>query len=685
MAVPARASVLPSLGVADREVVPMGPVTSGGAPGETWGYRQFPVDLPVPVFGGQPLLFGAAGTNAPSQLVFLRATDAGGWQVAQTPRDESGNPYRGPEPNPRSPRITPKGGGVLVGRDGSRPAGSRAVVLARNPGGLFRVLPAPPSSVLLGANDPSAGLPAETLAEDDGSGPVAVAAVDTGSTTTTYVAPTGRAVTTGILAHDGTSGPGAWRREPVTLSPSETSLVIPGLAAASDGSLYASAASTGNPVRLFKRTGGGTPSWDEVPLPSTPWTDPGAATAAGLSGLGLLAGKAQSITATAEGAWLDLTAQKAGDRVDATIFVRPSAPLGQRVTTWCDLNICDHPLGASFSTSDGYRSYAWAGTGLGTRIISNPLRPGAQADSNQGTYLELDGDEFERRPGGGGNFIYGASFSSPAKGWIGGQVEVGTGERPRRLARWPVAARSPLNAITPEPGASRGSLDSGAIAVGADGTVARYQPGKGWKREFLLSSSGAVVRQTLRGVAWPEADRAHAVGDNGAMWQWRKDSGLWERDPAAPIGFEGNLMGVAFDPADPQRGYAVGKGGLILSYDKTWTPMAMPAGFGDAGFTAVTFAGRQAIAVSDKGVLVNDGGAWRVDADLAEVTGRLSRPPTLLAASGLPDGGAVVGGRGIVAIRDSVRAPWRFSGQPLLGQTVLAAAAIREGASVRAV
>jgi len=46
-----------------------------------------------------------------------------------------------------------------------------------------------------------------------------------------------------------------------------------------------------------------------------------------------------------------------------------------------------------------------------------------------------------------------------------------------------------------------------------------------------------VVRNTLRGVAWPEPKRAHAVGDSGAMWLWREETRLWERDPGAPIGF----------------------------------------------------------------------------------------------------------------------------------------------------
>src|SRR6185295_7964600 len=114
---------------------------------------------------------------------------------------------------------------------------------------------------------------------------------------------------------------------------------------------------------------------------------------------------------------------------------------------------------------------------------------------------------------------------------------------------------------------------------GVEGSVVRYVPGRGWKREFLLSSSGSVNKATLRGVAWPEPARAHAVGDSGAMWIWNAAEDLWSPDPGLPIGFEGNLMDVAFDPADPSRGYAVGKGGVLLGYGKSWDQEALPAGY----------------------------------------------------------------------------------------------------------
>jgi hypothetical protein len=39
--------------------------------------------------------------------------------------------------------------------------------------------------------------------------------------------------------------------------------------------------------------------------------------------------------------------------------------------------------------------------------------------------------------------------------------------------------------------------------------------------------------------------------------------------PAAPIGFEGNLQSVDFQPGRPSAAYAVGKDGVLLRYDKT--------------------------------------------------------------------------------------------------------------------
>jgi hypothetical protein len=98
------------------------------------------------------------------------------------------------------------------------------------------------------------------------------------------------------------------------------------------------------------------------------------------------------------------------------------------------------------------------------------------------------------------------------------------------------------------------------------------------------------------------------------MWQWNKADGLWVQDPGIPIGFEGNLMDVAFDPSNPDRGYAVGKGGVLLRYGKSWDQEALPAGFEGANLSSIAFAGGEAIVAAGGNLLVNNGGSWAVDA-----------------------------------------------------------------------
>ena len=265
-------------------------------------------------------------------------------------------------------------------------------------------------------------------------------------------------------------------------------------------------------------------------------------------------------------------------------------------------------------------------------------------------------------------------------------MEISSKTAPSRLRPWPLAVRAPLADVAGAPGAPPGALGAGALAVGAGGAVVRYEPGRGWQREFLLSSSGSVNKANLRGVAWPEPSRAHAVGDLGAMWMWNAADDIWTADPGVPIGFEGNLMDVAFAPGDPSRGYAVGKGGALLSYGKSWDPEAPPPGFEGAALTSIAFAGSQAIVAAGGDLLVNDGGGWRVDASAHALLDRVrAGNPRLFAVAGLPDGGAVAAGRDIVIVRDGAGADWRFTDQPIPGSTAIAAAASRDGGSVRAI
>jgi hypothetical protein len=680
---PGGTNPLPLLGAADPQVELMG-AAPGGEAGEAWGYRSLPLAVGEVTVGNRKLVFGAPANPAvpDPQLVFLRHTDATGWQVFDTPQDANGNPYRGPFPNRLSPRITRAGGGVLVGRDTSRPVGEQVVVLRRNPGGPWRELPDPPPEVLLPVEGEA---PAEALAGDQGLGAVAVAAIDEPGGTGLLFGPQNRTVAPAILHYDGAQ----WSRETVALPPALSgSFHIRAIDATGLGNAWA-IAETDDPalnrsVVLLERTSTPDgPLWVERTLAGTPLREADSP-ADGIADAAPVPGAAQPLTVTEDGAWIDLTATVEGAQLDATLFYDSGS---DAITgTWCDAAICGAPLGTRFSRQGGYRSFAWPGGAFGTRIVTNPLDPGGPEGSNRGTYLRFSEAAFARMPGAGGNFRASGAFASADAGWLQGPVEVSTKTAPQNLKAWPIAVRAPLTDVAAAPGAAPGSTSSGALAVGADGAVLRYEPGRGWQREFLLSSGGSVNRSTLRGVAWPAPGRAHAVGDLGAMWMWNAADDLWVPDPGVPIGFEGNLMDVAFDPGNAERGYAVGKGGALLSYGKSWDPEALPPGLEGANLTSIAFAGSQAIAAAGGELLVNDGGGWRVDPTAhALLEGVRTGNPQLYAVAGLPDGGAVAAGRDIVLERDGAGSPWRFSDQPIPGLTAVAAAAVRDGGKVRAV
>ena len=427
--------------------------------------------------------------------------------------------------------------------------------------------------------------------------------------------------------------------------------------------------------------------------------------------------KTQILTVTSEGVWID------GERADVkgaehaltTMFFKPApegAAAGSVQSSWCELPQdapagtpqCVHGLPEALP--GGYsRSIAWAnGTPYGERVITG---------LSEGVSLRLEGESFTRvltlgaghepfeDPGG----QLGAAFSEPTEGWLGESgppVHLTTKPAPSELAPWPTPFRHPLLAIAPQPGAPVGALTSEALAVGEDGAVARYKPGEGWLPESLFGPGEQVERGVrLRAVAWPTPTRAYAVGDHGQMWLWRGETGLWEKDPATPLNFRDNMLGVAFDPSNPARGYAVGtsevgSGGVLLRYGKTWTEEALPPEVQGATFTSIAFAGSEAIVAYDKqvnvsedhfvgGLLVNDGSGWRVDGEAAAVAGQ-GVPQTV---AGLPDGGAAFTTTGgpegpRVYERQQAGAPWQATPVPLPGNAGQLAL-FREGVALRAI
>jgi hypothetical protein len=685
----------PVLGTADHSTVLMGSATAGAA-GESWGYETLPLDVPPSANASSRAAFApASGTGESGQLVFERASDADpDWTIQETPLNEEGKPYRGMAPERMSARITPHGGGLLVGRDSTRSNGHQVVVLARDPQGRFRLLPEPPAGVLLAPGE-GGEADGEQLAEKEGTGAVSDVAVENGSHTEAYFGLLGRTRDLGVARWDGEH----WSREQVEMPAGYSgAFTIVAVAGSSPENLWLlgeAEAGSGLGILLFKRTEVkvGEFRWQPEPL-GAPLFAASETPSRGISGVSPLTGNAQPLTVTEKAVWIDGNLQASGGGGDGYDFTLYYDIGEQRVTgSWCDARdpssqpICEHPLNVRFGRLAGYRSFAFDGPGYGSRIVTNPLLPGGDDTTNLGTYLRLEGDVFTRTPGAGGDNSPGGAFSTPDDGWLEGPVQITTSHQPERLVSWPVSARAPFTSIAPAPGTTPGDPAVQALAVGADGVVARYVPGHGWEREFLLSGSGAVSSPTLRAVAWPEANRAFAVGNLGAMWIWRAETGLWEKDPAAPLdGFQGNLDGIAFDSSDPGVGYAVGQAGVLLQYGKSWTQVEdLPSGFSEANFTSVSFAGSEAMVVAEHDLLVNDGSGWKVDPEVHALLASLLGAPSLNAVAGLPNGGAVLAGRDVVLERDSGTSPWHFAEQPIVNVTAVAVAPYLEGSRVRAV
>jgi hypothetical protein len=714
------------------------------APGEAWAYGEL---------AGAPAV--VEGREYSDQPVLLEHTDASGWQVVPLPPSPEGAPLAGTaesegpaEYGALAGQATAAGGVVLL-------SGQNIVV--RDPDGDPRLL-SPPEAVGSGSSSGGVLAAGESLLPPQApSGDVTVpyAALEEPSIGTApgrtgvLIAPYNDGADNagvpstqpGVLHYDGTT----WSREPIAVPSTEGSgftvqaLACGGTAAAPVSSssancwLLASAKESpanGAPAQLllFRRMPSGEPpgyAWE--PQPVSDWLLGVATPPSGVTQrtVAPLAQGAQMLTVTAQGAWVDFQAQINGERspVDVTELVAPGSPAASVMGVWCSSSaglICsaEHTLGGT-SLPAHYRSFAWSPPpgsppgDAGTRIVTGLPNH---------TMLELDeGGAFTQTIGAGGDAHTaapgGAAFGSPTQGWVAdgespiegadgeGQsqaVELSSQFAGDQLQEEAVPFRRPLLALAQAPGSTPGASGAEAIAVGVEGEVAHYTPAQGWRAEALYAPSGKVEPPTLRGVAWPEPTRAYAVGDGGAMWVWRSETGLWEPDPAKPYSFVGNLTAIAFSPADPQLGYAVGKQGVLLRYGKSWEQMPLPPELQQVNFTSVTFAGGEALAVyrtlagGDEvgGVAVEDGAGWQVDPAITALLQQLPAPRerVLSKIAGLPEGGAVAAGPGLVIECNSEcgasTAQWHFSSEPLpQAQNISALGAYREDAAgpVRAV
>jgi hypothetical protein len=662
----------------------------------------------------------------------VRYTPETGWTLGPKLLDAEGKPLSGfkldqPEagkynsPSPLAGQITAHGSGVIAGATGSG-SSEQQMVLVRNPGGAFQATAPLPSEGeaaldkgerLLGIN--RAPMLA-ALDEAEGHAGALIVPVNEEASGEDRV-----------LHWDGKT----WTSEPIEIpADSKGESQVLAIGASSEGGTasledaWLIARLHGGSIALFRRhlgSSGETPSWQ--PVAPTPAGEPGEALTVPLQKeqVPLIVpsqDQAQLLTVTHEGVWID--GERSDTQSSATVLFKPtSSAAGEILASWCAASndACTHELPERLPTGHD-RSFAWAGSGgaFGQLVISG------FAD---GVSLRLDGAGFTRvlalggsaRAGADVGGSYGAAFSNPKEGWLGQEllpVHLTLEPVASRLTSWPVSFRHALLALAPAPAQPVGSLASEALAVGDEGEVARFEPGKGWLPETLLGAGGRHEAPTLRAVAWPTPTRIYAIGasqnENGEpetpMWLWRGETGLWEPDPATPINFRGNLLGIAFDPNESSRGYAVGQGGVLLSYGKTWTQEAtcgagvsepcLPAEVAQANFTSIAFAGSEAIVAYRKlipsteryegGLIVNSGSGWHIDE--AAATALAGGVPW--AVAGLPDGGAAFTASGSegghVYERESAGASWQETPTPYPGNSAPGAISLfREEGALRVV
>lgn len=460
----------------------------------------------------------------------------------------------------------------------------------------------------------------------------------------------------------------------------------------------------------------------------------------GGAALAALGPGAQMLTVTAQGAWVDFDANLgAPEPSSATELVEPiappsppgsgspapaestapAAPTAKVAGSWC-FPIgpgCEKSLGAALPAA--YRSFAWPGASAsdpGTRVITGlPNRGMLKLAAGAFAYAVGPGGSDGAAPGA-------AAFSSPTAGVIAddtdteaardgaGQSQVftlSTEAPPPAAASEPVPFPHPLMAVAMAPGAEPGNPDAEAIAAGADGELAHYIPGIGWRQDPVDISEGlslehdpdsgkGVVRTlgagplpTFHAVAWPTTEKAYAIGDRGTVWEWSPEDPVWGREPGQRL-FEANFYGIAFSPVDPSVGYLVGVDNILSHTEKSWSPSNPPEAVrGPSGtdYTSIAFAGSEALVTYRSadvggGVIVKPAdGDWEVDTEIAGLLASLhlgaDEGPTKVA--GLPDGGALVAGPGYVLKREGPEAHWEFAPPLPEAKSVAALAAFRDG------
>jgi hypothetical protein len=261
------------------------------------------------------------------------------------------------------------------------------------------------------------------------------------------------------------------------------------------------------------------------------------------------------------------------------------------------------------------------------------------------------------------NLAGGDAFTSPNEGWLGGASALGrwsTRSASGQLASWPLSDRSPLTAVALAPGGQGRATESGALTVGLDGTTMSYDSSAGW---LVQATPQRAHHVNLLGVAFAGPSSAFAVGQFGLILHW--NGSAWSEDPQSFTLTESQLNAVAFGPTG--EGWAVGTNGTILHYNgRSWSVERPPSVDAATDITSVAVAGSEVFAVAGGRLIqrLSDGSWQQVTTLPSSTSGRLRL------VAGLPDGGVTVAGSSVLLHRQAPGQAFDNAPQPLQGIAV---------------
>lgn len=632
---------------------------SGSAQHETWAYGV--TNAPPPVVDGAPLPYTAQGAG---QLVLLRYTDDGGWQIADVLRNADGSAFQQAPGVPLqvTGQMAPSGEAWLATFQSGH-----ANIFHRAPGGPFEV-DADATSAL-----------APLLRNGLQNAELRLGQTSGGAVYGTLLDPqqSPRSVSVGSVSiagklDYGALASGAWTVATAPLPPAyvppspSDAVALAAIDPTGPGSGWAALSRTAGPAPLtLARFDAGGWQWVTSGLDALDLTDAfAAAPAPPVVPTGL--------RADAGGVWVGATVGSGSGSGPVVAYY--DAASGRVLGSWCG-SLPRHSFGCGqsldidapaavpdrvFDTADG--------------PVGLALRAGFVDVYAHGAWTSVPAPGFVFS--GPGKSL----FAAPDDGWLVGQnaiARVSARPLPSPLASWPQANRSTLLSVALPPGAS-GAGAPGALAVGLDGTALHYDSAAGW---LVDSTPTRAHHVPLTAVAFDGAARAFAVGQLGTILRWNGAS--WSEDPQSVSLTTATLNAVAFG-ADGQ-GWAVGSFGTILHFDgATWSQEQIDPDDDGTNVTSVAVAGDDVYAVANGNLIERaaDGSWARVDP--AQLPAPAPAAGSLRLVSGLPDGGLVAAGRNVVLVRQRAGQPFASTAQTIHGIAVALSAFRDAGGEVRA-